>query len=65
MKMLTYSDLAKLLGLSTEALRMRISRNPEQYPPSIKLGTRTVRFEEGTVERWVKAKNAKGEKLFP
>lgn len=65
MKMLTYSDLAKLLGMSTEALRMRVSRNPDQYPPMIKLGSRTVRFEEGTVERWVKAKNARGERLFP
>ena len=63
MRLLNYHELAAKLGMTTDALRIRISRNPDDYPPKIKIG-RSVRFEEGTVEAWIKSKNARGERYF-
>lgn len=63
-RFITIAELAALLGVTTEAMRLRLGRNPDDYPPKIKLGARTVRFDAATVERWMKARNAKGEKLY-
>lgn len=61
--LLTYEDLAEILQVSPLTLRSWKSRSPEQLPPSVQLGRR-VRFHPDTVDRWLKAKDARGQKLF-
>ena len=62
--LITLVHLADMLGLTPKALRQRLYRNPDDYPPVVSLGPRTRRFDKDTVDRWLRAKNAKGHKLF-
>lgn len=60
MTYLKYSELAEILGVTTEALRQRVRRAPDEYPPPVHLGKRTVRFAKSTVDTWLAAKNIRG-----
>lgn len=62
-KLLTYSDLAEILATPVNTLKDWGCRAPENLPPKIKLG-RNVRFHPETVANWIKAKDAKGQRLF-
>lgn len=62
-KLLTYEDLAEILSMSPSTLKTWASRKPESLPPMIKLG-KSIRFHPDTVERWIKAKDAKGQKFY-
>jgi excisionase family DNA binding protein len=63
LKLLTYEDLAEVLNLPISTVRTWGSLEPDKLPPRMKLG-RNVRFHPDTVENWIKAKNAQGQRLF-
>jgi predicted DNA-binding transcriptional regulator AlpA len=62
-KLLTYDDLAELLGLSPGTVKVWGSTAPDKLPPRMNIGRR-VRFHPDTVANWMKAKDAKGQKYF-
>ena len=61
--LLTYDDLAAVLQTTPLAVRKLRSRSPERLPPAVLVG-RNVRFHPDTVEGWLRAKDAKGQRLF-
>ena len=62
--MLTYEDLAGVLSMPINTVRNWGSNTPEKLPPKMKIGSRNVRFHPDTVAAWLKAKDARGHKLF-
>lgn len=63
LKLLTLEDLAEILQMSPHTLQSWRTRAPDLLPPSVQIG-RNVRYHPDTVERWMKAKDAKGQRLF-
>lgn len=62
-RLLTYQDLSDKTQIPVSTLKTWASRSPDSLPPRVKIG-RMIRFHEDTVDRWLKAKDAKGQKLY-
>ena len=62
-RLLTYQDLSEIMSVPVSTLKTWSVKDPESLPPRVKVG-RLVRFHSDTVERWLKAKDAKGQKLY-
>jgi predicted DNA-binding transcriptional regulator AlpA len=62
--LLTYEDLAEVLSIPINTIKTWGSSFPDKLPPKMKIGGRNVRFHPDTVNAWLKAKDAQGQKLF-
>lgn len=61
--LLTLKDLSGVLQIPEATLRNWFYRYPDKLPPFMRIG-RSVRFHPETVAKWIKAKDARGQKLF-
>lgn len=52
--LLTYGDVAKKLGVSSAVVRKWVER---KLIPHLRLGDRTVRFDEKDLDDWIKARS--------
>lgn len=62
-RLLTSEDLSEVLGIPVSTIRTWHLRSPDKLPPCVKLG-RLTRYHPDTVQGWLKAKDAKGQRLF-
>ena len=52
-RLLTYQELAKLLGIKVNTLYTLVS---QRRIPHVRIGSRLVRFDRRQIERWLTAK---------
>lgn len=56
MELMNAKQTAEYLQLSYSHFMLLKQKNPDSLPPSIKLGTKTNRWDKASVDNWLKEK---------